>query len=753
MENGSFVRGSKVTQSLRITAKELSLGGRGKNSGLAKIFSKYQKNAEKSSAEKKGATDGAPSSLRSGKLNSLKNQFEKAVNLNQDKKPPAPLPSGSSILRSRSVLTRPAAIREEPAAPVKNQDPHADRGDQRAARPEQQQQPPAAPAGDKQRGMDGDEAADRRKAEPIEEEAPTSPLATFEKPKVQLTDLKMKFEKGEDAAGKKRFLPELPCVHLAEAVPEHAAATAVFLVGRSTIRSTSSEDSERPKNSSPLTRSASVRVNKAKYELSVAKHNAGCSVRIDMIKLVLNQFSFCYSVSFSWRLRIVSIYCLHRSLSASKLKLVLWFLLCFHQTDQPKGTAITDSEFSLFSGEGTEQPRATRTFRVPETTKCAACQKTVYPLEKLVVGEHTYHKNCFACSHCSTKLNLWNYASLHGKIYCKPHYNQLFKAKGNYDEGFGHRPHKELWEPREDGEESEEPPKPKERPVEAKQPAESVSEPQPDPSGETSPQVKVTDMAALLETRTKTRAGSGETQQAADKPAEKRRLKVAWPPPAGEDRPGPLSPSADDVPSNRTRRAKWPPEDEVHSSFQSSEQAELKSLRRTSSLKERSRVFTVAAKPKPTPTAAEGCREPRRPLRQLQDWRASLEEKLPSEDKPKVNHQQEEKEEQRMNQTPNGGVSTPKEKNPTEDEEERSSQDVGFWDDKEGSDAEDNVGSTRQHPCDTQHNMDVVQQPNCSRSSQDVGFWDDKEGSDAEDLSAEDIIKKNRYYDEDDEDS
>uniref|UniRef100_A0A3B3U576 LIM zinc-binding domain-containing protein n=1 Tax=Poecilia latipinna TaxID=48699 RepID=A0A3B3U576_9TELE len=93
-----------------------------------------------------------------------------------------------------------------------------------------------------------------------------------------------------------------------------------------------------------------------------------------------------------------------------------------------------------------EHAAATQTFRVPETTKCAACQKTVYPLEKLVVGEHTYHKNCFACSHCSTKLNLWNYASLHGKIYCKPHYNQLFKAKGNYDEGFGHRPHKELWD-------------------------------------------------------------------------------------------------------------------------------------------------------------------------------------------------------------------------------------------------------------------------------------------------------------------
>uniref|UniRef100_A0A3P8UXG7 Uncharacterized protein n=1 Tax=Cynoglossus semilaevis TaxID=244447 RepID=A0A3P8UXG7_CYNSE len=30
-------------------------------------------------------------------------------------------------------------------------------------------------------------------------------------------------------------------------------------------------------------------------------------------------------------------------------------------------------------------------------------------------------------------------------MYCKPHYNQLFKSRGNYDEGFGQKPHKELW--------------------------------------------------------------------------------------------------------------------------------------------------------------------------------------------------------------------------------------------------------------------------------------------------------------------
>lgn len=30
-------------------------------------------------------------------------------------------------------------------------------------------------------------------------------------------------------------------------------------------------------------------------------------------------------------------------------------------------------------------------------------------------------------------------------MYCKPHYKQLFKSKGNYDEGFGQTPHQEQW--------------------------------------------------------------------------------------------------------------------------------------------------------------------------------------------------------------------------------------------------------------------------------------------------------------------
>lgn len=41
--------------------------------------------------------------------------------------------------------------------------------------------------------------------------------------------------------------------------------------------------------------------------------------------------------------------------------------------------------------------------------------------------------------------SIHNYSALYGEFYCTYHYQQLFKKKGNYDEGFGHRQHKDLW--------------------------------------------------------------------------------------------------------------------------------------------------------------------------------------------------------------------------------------------------------------------------------------------------------------------
>ncbi|NXN90607.1 XIRP2 protein, partial [Bombycilla garrulus] len=83
--------------------------------------------------------------------------------------------------------------------------------------------------------------------------------------------------------------------------------------------------------------------------------------------------------------------------------------------------------------------------QIQENETCKLCQQRVYPMECLVADKQNFHKSCFRCHHCGSQLSLGNYASLHGNIYCKPHFKQLFKSRGNYDEGFGHKQHKELW--------------------------------------------------------------------------------------------------------------------------------------------------------------------------------------------------------------------------------------------------------------------------------------------------------------------
>eukprot|EP01088_Endostelium_zonatum_P001403 TRINITY_DN1170_c0_g3_i1.p1 TRINITY_DN1170_c0_g3~~TRINITY_DN1170_c0_g3_i1.p1 ORF type:complete len:789 (-),score=393.94 TRINITY_DN1170_c0_g3_i1:47-2227(-) len=76
---------------------------------------------------------------------------------------------------------------------------------------------------------------------------------------------------------------------------------------------------------------------------------------------------------------------------------------------------------------------------------CEVCSKRVYPMDKLSVDEKTFHKTCFKCEHCKRTLSLGNYASLNGKYYCKPHFKQLFKEKGNYNEGFGQKKLTHQW--------------------------------------------------------------------------------------------------------------------------------------------------------------------------------------------------------------------------------------------------------------------------------------------------------------------
>ncbi|GCB66344.1 hypothetical protein scyTo_0011996 [Scyliorhinus torazame] len=100
------------------------------------------------------------------------------------------------------------------------------------------------------------------------------------------------------------------------------------------------------------------------------------------------------------------------------------------------------SSASLVSKVAASEEGVVGKIQVLTKETCTVCRKIVYPMESLTADMQTFHKSCFRCQHCNNKLSLGNYASLHGQMYCKPHFKQLFKSKGNYDEGFGHTPYK-----------------------------------------------------------------------------------------------------------------------------------------------------------------------------------------------------------------------------------------------------------------------------------------------------------------------
>jgi len=108
-------------------------------------------------------------------------------------------------------------------------------------------------------------------------------------------------------------------------------------------------------------------------------------------------------------------------------------------------------KFGEKAGEG-KKPK----FALPQQEKCKSCEKTVYAIERIVVDKEPFHKTCFRCSHCNRTLSTGNYASANGKLFCKPHFQQLFKLKGNYSEGFGVEQPKNKWHTSEDEERGKE---------------------------------------------------------------------------------------------------------------------------------------------------------------------------------------------------------------------------------------------------------------------------------------------------------
>ncbi|KAH3746249.1 hypothetical protein Pelo_12332 [Pelomyxa schiedti] len=114
-------------------------------------------------------------------------------------------------------------------------------------------------------------------------------------------------------------------------------------------------------------------------------------------------------------------------------------------TPEPKpdyNPLFDDEEPLLFTGQNPTSPPPKKTepkAPIKSTTSnrdlCTVCSKAVYAQEKISVEGQSFHKQCFKCSHCSKLLSAGNYASMDKKIFCKPHFKQLFASKGNYNFG------------------------------------------------------------------------------------------------------------------------------------------------------------------------------------------------------------------------------------------------------------------------------------------------------------------------------
>ncbi|ROL42396.1 LIM domain and actin-binding protein 1 [Anabarilius grahami] len=533
MDAGPFSRKQWGSQSLRITARELSLvGSRGKNNAITERFSKYQKAAEEASADKKKTSvDSLPLSVRSGNLSVLKKRWEKTP---QEKA--APQLSVAPVNRTaQSASRKPSSPPEPPAS---------------SSKPVQQASLSQEPTSHERPAKTKADMENKQKKWAEEKEEietasdPFSPTSPVEKPALPLNSLKMMFEKGKSK--------------------------------EQTEANSSSEDMDTQmanKGTPSLKRSASVRDRLAKYQLAVNRQavtvprSAKQSETDDSVPCVD-----------------------HKEIAppAGDGQTV--------NTLPPSNCAKINGEHvhtpspstANPASESKDPPKVPRKFNPPVQERCVSCQKTVYPVEKLIANQQIYHKTCFRCAFCSTKLSLVSYASLHGSIYCKPHFNQLFKSKGNYDEGFGLRPHKEMWTPRTNEEEPEGSENSKPFVADSVKPTEQLR-----PKVEESRPAKLTDMTAAQQTRSQMTSSTEKPQTTS---VETRKLRVAWPPPADSDGSSKVSSPAAEVGKGPSKlfRGKWPPEEEAPPAQKSSERAELKSLRRSSSLRERSRPFSVA---------------------------------------------------------------------------------------------------------------------------------------------------------------
>ncbi|XP_030590692.1 LIM domain and actin-binding protein 1a [Archocentrus centrarchus] len=685
-----FSRRQWASQSLRVTAKELSIvSARGKNTAIAERFSKYQMAAEEGSIEKKKTVaEPLPSTLCGGNLSVLKKRWEQ-----QQQDPPYVQRHQSSA--PQTPIGASLGSKSAPSSQIKLQPDtlrttvlSQDHGTEIQVTRETSQD------------ITDMEAKPSRDSEE-REAASAVEVPECEKPSIPLNSLKMMFEKGEN--------------------PDKASREQT---GRGNTGSM-----EQLVGDGSLAESTPLRDRMALYQAAISKQEVPpTSVHDDQLD----------------------------GFSGKQKENVPPCTLDMSPESDPNTRRVFTSETNG-SEPGTptssNQPKTPRSFRLPVRETCVSCQKTVYPLERFVANQSIYHSSCFRCSYCNTKLSLANYASLHNSVYCKPHFSQLFKAKGNYDEGFGHRPHKELWEGKNESAEASSPSvtKPK-----IQSPA--TSSDLQSPNVEDSPLAKVNVLTATMEA-----LGQGSSEKA-DRPTETRRLKISWPPKMEPE----VTPSCSGatattevLSSGKPIRAKWPPEEDSPST-PPEEARGSPVLRRNSSLKERSMPFTVGAQPD-SPPAAEAKKQrspppaeelqlsPEPTSMDLQQGGQSSGSQTPTEDSCVDVHTSSGEEEQEAEMKSEDTTDHLPTEEELDDAAGRLAEEEEQMEEEDGGVLEEEMPDVKLQETPTEPT--AISSPEgeveASRSSQDVGFWDSE--GEQEELTVEEMIKRNRHYEEEEE--
>ncbi|KGL91820.1 LIM domain and actin-binding protein 1, partial [Charadrius vociferus] len=756
MEPSPFNRRQWTSQSLKITAKELSLVNKNKSSALAERFSKYQKAAEEATAEKKRSnTENLPPHFKRGNLSILKKKWENPE-LGREPRKETLRSSGAEV--GQKVSSPGLGAGSSPApSPATEQSPGAaaaSAAQAPSATPDQLQ----CPGGDSRKGKSHSPQSGKmenclrecREVEKPEASENTESSGKIEKYSVPLNKLKMMFEKGE--AAQPKILRDQRKTAVGRRISENSLSSEDFDVGQGEKSHSISDKAETKKSlDMPRFTETSIKDRLAKYQAAVSKQGSSTGLattnEIQASESELKNYKSEQKENMPPSLED-SISCQDgEKVSVGENS------LSFHsdhledgnveqnlesETEVQKPVSTKQQNFSCKPAGQTDAspPKAVKKFQLPMKETCVGCQKTVYPMERLFANQQVFHISCFRCSYCNSKLSLGTYASLRGNIYCKPHFNQLFKSKGNYDEGFGHKQHKELWAGKTECEE------PLEKTVHGVNATESPHS----PGVEDAPIAKVGVLAASME------AKASALPEREERPAETKKLRIAWPPPSDQSTQG----SALDE-GIKVFKPKWPPEEEISKSDVLEDvDLDLKKLRRSSSLKERSRPFTVAASFRTVsvkghkPENSSSSKAERDMLNRSEELEREVVVDKKQKEKKIENRNIRNAEEKKVEEERElSGIKTVEpnfvengQVNAETDEEEHA------MEEKEIPNEEFLDPNSPKHSSLANVVTAKESSPTQNRKSQDVGFW---EGEDMEDLSVEEQIKRNRYYEEDDE--